>query len=514
MKTSIKTRIFLITYALILFFIVGLIVINNTFLEDFYTKQKQKTLLSAFQIVSELDLTATSLQSDAFDIENHYNIAMQIIEVPLAVEPVEGEELPVPYERLYGNPFFLRDGVIANIILLFDEEAGVLDSSATIVSTTSADNVAYMAELLPSNVTSSDQFRMLALCVEHVEDNGNRTYYILTVSFQSIQDNIAIFNTFTIVVGVIFMFLSGAAMYFTSYRITTPILAMNQVTQDLANLDFSKKVEVKSNDELGDLGKSINKMSHELEANIEKLKEANRQLAADIELKTRVESMRKEFVANASHELKTPISLILGYSEALKLTGLDQATVEEYLDIIIDESNKMNKLVLGMLKVSQLESGFQQRVDSEFSLSDMIAETLRLFQIKFDEAGITVQVDCDSNDTVFCDYDQLQSVLSNYLMNALHHTEGSKRLLVTGRRNDRDIYRVGVFNTGNPIPQAEMDRIWESFYKIDKARTRAYGGQGLGLSIVRLTLTNLNCQYGCENIDGGVNFYFDVPLMK
>ncbi|MDP3130812.1 MAG: HAMP domain-containing sensor histidine kinase, partial [Bacillota bacterium] len=306
------------------------------------------------------------------------------------------------------------------------------------------------------------------------------------------------------------MILSGVVVAVFSRRFTQPILQMNAVTQDLAAQDFTKKVALSTKDELGDLGLSINKMSEQLETSIRDLKRANQQLGEDIELKNRIDTMRKEFIANASHELKTPISLILGYSEALKLPGLDQLTVEEYLDIIIDESNKMNRLVMSLLKISQLESGFQQFCVEAIPVKGLVDETMKLFSIKFAEKNVNVEVDADDVDAQ-SDYDAIQTVLGNYLSNAINHVEGENRIKVTVKPDDAGRIRVEVYNTGKPIPEDSLSRIWESFYKVDKARTRAYGGQGLGLSIVRILLESLHAGYGVENKSDGVLFWFDLP---
>lgn len=514
MRTSIKSRLFLLTYGVILAFIVGLIVLNNTFLERFYTNQREKTLVSAFDDVKSIDLDDSDFENGLLEIESDYNINVQIVYEPYQdVEPEPGGGfggLPTPFERLFGNAMFLRDSAIVTILSefdRFDEEQS--DYTAVSVADSEAYS-AFLAELTPTNATAQNQFRFLALCVRQALAEGDFQYYILTVSYQSIQDNIAIFNSFTIFVGAIFMILSGGILYLTSTRFTTPILAMNRVTQDLANLDFSQKVDVDSNDEIGDLGNSINRMSTQLEQSIHALTEANRKLEADIELKNKIDRMRKDFIASASHELKTPISLILGYGEALKLTGLDEATVDEYLNIIIDESNKMNRLVQSLLKISQLESGIQEFQRTNVRLDDLIEETIRMYQIKLDEIGVTVQTEFGAIEA-FTDYDAVQTVLSNYLSNAIHHVDSHKRIAVRTKTND-GFFRLEVENSGPAIGEADKERIWESFYKVDKARTRTYGGQGLGLSIVRTTVTQLSGRYGFENVQGGVVFYCELPI--
>lgn len=513
MRTSIKSRLFLLTYGVILAFIVGLIVLNNTFLERYYTSQREKTLVSAFELIKDIELSTSNLSEKIMEVEGSHNILIQILHEPYQPNPPVGEEpndLDPPFTRLYGNAFFLRDHVIVQIITQFTTTQNEIANFHRLNTLDETVYHSYLAELTTSQFPSQNQFRMLALCVQERLENQDAIYYIMTVSFQSIRENIAIFNAFTIFVGALFMVISGFVLYFTSYQFTTPILAMNQITQDLANLDFSQKVEVLTNDELGDLGESINKMSTQLEMSIKALQEANAKLEQDIELKTRIDQMRREFIASASHELKTPISLILGYSEALKLPGLDQRMTDEYLNIIIDESNKMNKLVLGLLKLSQLESGFQTIQYSTFDMVDLIEETKHMVQILLDDAKVDLVMEGLTPTTIESDYDALQTVLLNYLTNAIHHVDSSKQIVIRLLELDSNWIRVEVENTGLLIPEDHMNRIWDSFYKVDKSRTRAYGGQGLGLSIVKNTLVNLDYRYGVENRIDRVAFYFDV----
>lgn len=517
MRTSIKSRLFLIIYGIILLFIAGLIVLNNTYLETFYTEYRERTLLVAFEEVKSFNLSSSNLSSDVLEVENDYNIGVNIVKQTIeSVDPFNPDfpHLPQPFNRIYGNYFIMKDNVIASIMRNFNNQMdGEVSSNVekVIMASTENEYIAYLARIVPKDDygAENEDFQLLALCVAQKQSDGLYLYYILTVSFQSIHESIAIFNTFTIMVGFIFMVISGIVVYLFSYRFSNPIMQMNEVTQDLANLNFDKRVEMTSNDELGDLGLSINKMSSQLESSIKELQEANKKLAEDIQLKTNIDNMRREFIANASHELKTPISLILGYSEALKLSGLTEDMKDDYLNIIMDESNKMNKLVMGLLKISQLESGFQQFNYSDFSIKDLVEETIKLYTIKLNEKSIIPQIDVDDI-FVNSDYDSIQMVLTNYLSNALNHINDELILKITSADSDENRIRISVFNSGKPIPEDSLNRIWESFYKVDKARTRAYGGQGLGLSIVKTILNNLGSSFGVINHQDGVEFYFEL----
>ena len=518
MKASIRNRLFLITYGLILVFIAGLIVLNNIFLERYYTESREKSLIFAFSEVVEIDLDGDADQAAAalLAVESAYNIRIIVMEQnPFPSNEPDVGDLPPYVTWIYGDRFSIRGHQVMDIITTFDlVKAGTsVQDVEPVAFSGDGESVAYLSPLVANSGQTSDQEgpSMHALCVSIHQDNGLDLYYVLTVTIQSISDSIAIFNTFTVMVGMVFMVLGGVATYLYSNRFTNPILQMTEVTKQLADLNFNSKVEVGTPDELGELGASINKMSDQLEHSIKELQSANDQLAADIRLKTNIDTMRKEFIANASHELKTPISLIIGYSEAMRLPNLKPEEINEYLGIIDDEANKMNRLVMNLLKISQLESGFQQTTMMDFSIKDLVDETVKLFSIKFTEKKAVFQEEVEDT-FLTSDYDSLQTVLNNYLSNALNHLDGDRIIRITSSRREDGWLRLTVFNTGKPIPEDSLERIWESFYKVDKARTRAYGGQGLGLSIVKITLQNLGYRFGVDNLPDGVAFYFELPL--
>jgi signal transduction histidine kinase len=309
------------------------------------------------------------------------------------------------------------------------------------------------------------------------------------------------------------MIVAGLMMYFFSYHFTNPILEINRIADEISKLDFSHKVEVTTDDEIGDLGYSINKMSTQLEISIRELQLSNDKLAKEILYKNKIDQMRKEFVANASHELKTPLSLIMGYGEALKLSDLDEKTKSEYLEIILDETNKMNNLVKELLNLSQIESGKKEFKYSKFSIKSLIEDTTKLFALVFKEKNIEMVLDITDQE-INSDYEQLQSVLSNFISNAINHIDYDRIIEISTKTSDNDSVIVSVINSGENIPENEINNIWDSFYKVDKARTRAYGGQGLGLSIVKTILETLGYDYGIKNLDKRVEFFFIIDSLE
>ncbi len=511
MRTSIKSKLFLFAYGTVLFLILGIIVLNNTYLERYYINYRQKSLVEAFAEIKGLNLNEAELENSVFAIEESFSIDVNILKEfnPPQFTP-EDREI---YQWIYGGQRPHDEIVFSAIISEYrNQREGTAESLVKPVDLDDPQYLGYMMEIATRPMPGgSENSSMFSFCIAPTNTEAETTYYILTITIASVKGNIAVFNTFTIIVGFVFMIVSGLVMYFISYSFTSPIMQISQVAENIAALNFENKVKVKTNDELGDLGSSINRMSTQLENAINELKAANLKLSADIEMKDKVDAMRREFIANASHELKTPLALIMGYCEAMMLPGLSKTTSDEYLGIIMDESHRMDRLVKALLEISQLESGIMEIQNREFSIREFVEDTIKLFTIMFEEAKVRPEIDL-IDAVVVTDFDHLQTVMSNFLANAIHHVNGEKIIRISANVIAEKRLKVAVYNSGDNIPEAEIDRIWESFYKLDKARTREYGGHGLGLSIARTILGNLGLTYGAINHEKGVEFFFELPL--
>ena len=245
-------------------------------------------------------------------------------------------------------------------------------------------------------------------------------------------------------------------------------------------------------------------------ATVSELREDNIRLQKDIEIKEKNEAMRKEFLSNVSHELKTPIALIQGYSEGLKESvNKDEESKDFYCDVIMDEASKMNKMVKKMLDLNQLEFGNTEFCYESFDIVGVIKNYLLNAEILCKQKGVTVKLDSDESVMVNADEYYSEEVFNNYFSNALNHVSGQMMIKVSVTEED-DRVRISVYNTGEHIPDDSMDRIWEKFYKVDKARTREYGGSGVGLSIVKAIVENMGQRYGVRNAEDGVEFFFTL----
>ena len=330
----------------------------------------------------------------------------------------------------------------------------------------------------------------------------------LYASLEQLNDNA---NTAFWLFFVAAMFLLAVILFvmlFHTFTFTIPVDKISRITKQIAQMDFGKVCPPFRLPELDELSTNINILSSSLDMTMQTLKKRNAQLERDIENEQKLRENRKQFIANASHELKTPIAIIQGYAEGLKY-GIYQDNPDECYDVILDEAQKMNQLVLEMLEVDRLNSTKIEPHYVNFSLRNRIGsfiEQMRNITIK---NGITVQCSIDPDYIAHSDDTLFERVFSNYFSNAISHCAGEKRIVVSCERRD-DIYRISVFNTGKPIADNDLLNIWNSFYRADKAHSRAEGRFGLGLSIVASAQEAQQMQYGVENRSNGVSFWFDV----
>lgn len=336
---------------------------------------------------------------------------------------------------------------------------------------------------------------------------------ILVKHLDELKNGSKIASEFLLYVGIFTLILGSIFIFFYSKLITKSIVSLSKIAKSISNLDFSKKYDVQSKDEIGVLGDSINLISEELNKAMEDLMEANAKLKKDIERKKKVDKMRKDFITSISHELKSPIGITKGYVEGLKYNiANNEEKRNRYYDILIDEADKMDKMVKQLLNLSHLESEMFQLEELIFNISVLIDEVAEKYSPSMEENGIEVKVTNAADYFVKADYLRIEQVLCNYLVNAVNHVDDNKYIEVRTDVKEKKI-RVSVLNSGSNIPEEDLENIWESFYKIDKARSRQYGGTGLGLSIVKSIMEHHQGEYGVINNENGVEFWFELNLI-
>ena len=479
-KKSIKARL-IVTFVGIVVIAFVLIALSNSFLlERYYVAKKTDAIQDVYEKLNQYDsLTGDKVQSlKSICIEK--NISWVILDT-------NHSEI-LDYDSRNANRLYAS---------LFGYITGVAPAKSSTLEET--DN--YTLEVnRDMDMDYLDMWGML--------DNNN--VFLIRLPMAGISDSIQISNMFYLYTGMIVVAISILAIWFLSQRLTKPLEELTDISIRMSNLDFNAKYESGGEDEIGVLGQNFNKMSKELEQTISELKTANNELQKDIEKKERIDDMRKEFLSNVSHELKTPIALIQGYAEGLKECINDEAESRDfYCEVIIDEAAKMNNMVKKLLTLNQLEFGNDQISMECFDLTELVRGVVNSAQLLADQKDAQILFVQDTSVYVWGDEFKIEEVVTNYVSNAINHIDGERKIEIKMQRREGHI-RLSVFNTGKPIPEEDIDKIWIKFYKVDKSRTREYGGSGIGLSIVKAIMESMNQKFGVKNYENGVEFWFEL----
>lgn len=334
-----------------------------------------------------------------------------------------------------------------------------------------------------------------------------RSYKIKTAT--DITARIAIIFVSLVMMVVLSVALIGMSIFIK--RTIKPLSNMSFITRNLSKLDFTQKCESNNIEEIAMLSESINEMSDSLETALIDLKQKNKKLEEDIEQEKTIDQLRQVFISGISHELKTPIAIIQGYAEGLKVfLDSDPETAKRYCDTVISETERMNDLVMRLLDITKYESGEYKLMYEDFNIHDTIDDWLTRNKDRLQARGITAENFVDKNIVGFGDMFILSTVINNYMTNAITHTQPPMQIKITSAENNKNGYRISIFNTGTPIAAKDIDKIWNSFYRADKALSRSQGHFGLGLAIVAAIQKLHEQGYGVENHEDGVEFWFDV----
>lgn len=492
MKKSIRRQIATIFIALVGFVLLVSILINSWFLESFYIRNKQTTLISVYNAI---DAAATAGKLTSEKVIDRLNELVEVGNVSFVVVNDDNKT----FLTATTNEVRTREMVTQLMGYLVNQNQGrgkLLKAS---------DN--YEIHSVEHAVGGGEYIEMWGYL-----STGNA--FILQSPLESIRESATISNKFLIYITLVIGAIGSIFVWFFTRKITNPILELTRLSERMANLDFDAKYRSGGQNEIGVLGENFNTMSEKLEQTVSELKNANYELQKDIEKKEKIENMRTEFIGNVSHELKTPIALIQGYAEGLKEGVSDDPESRAfYCEVIMDEANKMNQLVKNLLTLNQLEFGEDEIVFERFDIVELIHGILQSNDILIQQKQAEVRFVCDQPVYVWADEFKVEQVVRNYLSNALNHLDYERvidiRLAI---REDAEKVRISVFNTGAQIPKEDKEQIWNKFYKVDKARTREYGGHGIGLSIVKAIMESFHQEYGVDNYENGVAFWFELDL--
>ncbi len=484
MKYSIKRQMLGVFLGLVTMIIALMFVLNSSFLERFFIKSKQMDMGEMYQMLTDAvetyHLGEEETQEELMKTCERKNLSVSVVNT--------NSEVTFYTEQDKRGRLFTQ---------MLGYELGI--NKGDVLEETNHYKI-YRLKDMGRGEEYIDMFGTLS----------DGSVFIIQSPFGSIRDTVNSTNKFLLYVGMVTLVCGFMFVWYFSRKITKPILELADLSQRMANLDFDAKYTSGGENEIGILGGNFNLMSKRLEETISELKSANNQLQKDIEQKEKMEDMRNEFLGNVSHELKTPIALIQGYAEGLK-EGIsdDPESMEFYCDVIMDEASKMNRMVRNLLTLNQLEFGEEDLQFARFDIVGLIQGVLASCEILIQQAGAGVDFVADEAVYVWADEFKTEQVFRNYLTNAIHHVDNEKRIEIRVIRQS-DTVRITVFNSGKPIPEADITKLWDKFYKVDKAHTREYGGNGIGLSIVKAIMESFHQQYGVKNYDNGVEFWFEL----
>lgn len=479
---SIQNRLFLTVCLSSAIIILTLILLNSIVLKSFYLYSKIKDVKSIYKEINDMYNSSNITYEDIASVALKNNL--EII--------IENDEGMLEF---YSNTDF-SNSINRKIVRNKDRKFIFIDSKVSI------------------SIVSNDGFNYVLLYGRL--DNGKNLY--IQVPIAAIEESVRISNNLLIIMGITILIISSIIASIISKNFTNPILQLNEITKKMAKLDFSEKYELtKAKDEINELGNNINTMSNKLEITIKQLRSNNNQLEKDIEEKSKIDEMRKQFISDVSHELKTPIALIQGYAEGLlENVNTDEESRIHYAEIILDETNKMDKLVKQLLELMKIEYGKMECNDGKFDIGELIREAIRRCKMMSDEKNVVIEFENEEPIYVYADEFYIEQVVTNYITNAIKHVktiDDERQILISTKINkEKKVVRINVFNTGQKIPDEDIDRIWGRFYKIDESRSREDGGTGIGLALVKAIMINYNSKYGINNKKNGVEFYFEINL--
>ena len=551
-KHSIRFKITLLFAGIICILIVMLLLFNITFSEKFYMKDKQEAMLNAYESIDDAcdqyssgSLADTDLKNNLEQVSTSKGMSVIIVNSDWTTFYVSTQGDEMMLERL-------KKSIFNNDIF-----QGISDKSSSAQQgqpDASNDGNGEVPDKQPDDMDGGDEadknngkknppekiidmsgngasetreilYQSDRYTVQKVYDNrllddyielwgtlNNGNFILIRTPIQGIKDNVHISNTFITYIGIGTLIIGIVAAFVLSSYISRPIKQLSNIAERMSELDFDVKYDGKDKGEIGLLGNSMNNMSKKLEENISQLKAANLELQRDIDKKEKLEQMRTAFLSNVSHELKTPIALIQGYAEGLK-EGItdDPESMDFYCSVIMDEAAKMNDMVKRLLTLNQIEFGEDELVMERFDINELVKSVASANELRASQKEL--KITCDIKDTplyVWADEYKVEEVITNYISNAINHCCNENIIKVAVGQIDKENVRVSVFNTGKNIPEEDIDHIWEKFYKVDKARTREYGGNGIGLSIVKAIVESMGKKCGVNNLPDGVEFWFDL----
>lgn len=347
-----------------------------------------------------------------------------------------------------------------------------------------------------------------AIVIHRFSDQGGANYILAVTTLQPVSDAVSMLTSYSLYATPVILVILLLLSFVFSKIITQPLVTLSHSASRMANLDFTELASIHSRDEFGELSRHLNTLAGKLDQTLKDLKSANVTLREDLAHKEKMEQLRKELIANISHELKTPLGIVKGFAEGLK-DDVAHEKRERYMDVILSEVDKMNELIMDMLELSKFEAKAILLRRQSFPVSEIIDRVAASFQLQLANKQVRLRLALPEEINVWADPRRIEQVIVNLLGNAVRHANPSSEIRITGVR-ERECIRFRIENEGAHIPDDQLTRIWEQFYRVDSSRWRKTGGTGLGLAICKHILDLHGSDYDAENTVNGVAFSFTL----
>ena len=470
--------------------LVFLWIFQSAFLETCYTLIRQSQVKSNASAICESIKSGDDTATTIFDISRENEMSVYVYNSTHAIMTRE-------YDSEYNNPSGLRDIDMHSVYSYYKL---AFDAGGKYISTSTLEESGISISIDNSEQSIEDEdfdssFREVRqkraenlICAEILKLNDDEECFVLITALLTPVDSVI--NTIRIqliIVSVIFIVFAIILAFIVSKRLSRPLVEINTKVKQLATRDYEVEFDSKGYLEVNELSNTLNLTRKELQ---------------------KTDALREELIANISHDLRTPLTMITGYGEVMR--DLPGENTPENVQVIIDEANRLTSLVNDMLNLSKLQSGAIEIEREQFSLTDEINEIFKRYTKLREQEGYNISFEYEQNAYVNADRTKLGQVVYNFINNAINHCGEDKTVIVTQKVYDKKV-RIEVTDHGEGIPEDKLEYIWDRYYKVDKDHKRAVIGTGLGLSIVKNILDLHGANYGVSSKENsGSTFWFEL----
>lgn len=474
MFKKISVRLIIVEWVFLAIIIGGSIVLYGIFAPSYYNYYKGKVIMQAFEDIKETDFKDLSDE----DIGMFYEYEKENLSFTIADENMES---------IYTTQFNEERVIYRNIKLRLEQYS---------------EN----PELISMNSKRNSNLKLRGI----VKQEGISYYVYIRDKMQNVYSSFQLTENFMLGMFVIALAFGSVIMYFLSRNLVKPIQNVARVAESLAERDFREKAEENGDyEEVNHLAKCINSMSEQLQDYVEQIEESKKQLLDQNIQKERMEKARKDFIANASHELKTPLAVISSQVEMLQYVQDEEK--KYYINSIQEEVTKMSEMVGNLLDVSVIEHHMEQMKKEPVLMDEVVNYMLMKYDALFKKKKLAIHTELEENCYVSGDREYIEQAMNNFLMNAFEHTKKQGNITVCLKNKEEGIY-FSVYNEGEPIPEKDMEKIWKSFWMEEYQGERACHA-GIGLYIVQSVIQFHGGKYGADNKEAGVEFWFMLPKL-